>query len=77
MCVIKTLTNFVRNSGEVFRSSARGEYYRESAEVTQMRKELFEKDSSKRADRVNLKKDSKKIAGDVRRAINKIELAHG
>lgn len=77
MCIIKKIGRFIKNGAETFREASSGVYRRESSETSEMRRELFKKESSPADDKANLRKDLRNVRGDFNRAYEKIVLNNG
>lgn len=77
MCIIKKVGRFVKNGTSTFRDASQGLYKQNSDAISEIRKEIFEKERSRTDDKRNLRKDRKNVEGDVRRSFNEIVLNNG
>lgn len=77
MCIIKKVGRFVKNGASTFRDASQGLYKQNSDAISEIRKEIFEKERSRTDDKRNLRKDRKNVEGDVRRSFNEIVLNNG
>lgn len=73
MCVVKNVTRFFKNGANVLREASRGEYSRESEDVTRLKHEMF----SVSDDKAKLRRDKENVAMDVRNAWEKLKLTNG
>ena len=58
-------------------STSQGHYKQNSEAISEIRKEILEKDRNRNDDKRNLMEDRKNIEGDVRRSFNEIALKNG
>lgn len=77
MCILKEVGRFIKNGASTFRDASQGNYRQNSEAVSEIRKEIFEKNGNKTDDKRSLLEDRKNIEGDTRRAFNKIVIEHG
>lgn len=77
MCIIKKVGRIVKNGVSTFRDASQGLYKQNSDAISEIRKEIFEKERSRTDDKRNLRKDRKNVEGDVRRSFNEIVLNNG
>ena len=73
MCIVKDVARFLKNGSNVLREASRGEYSRESEDVTRLKHEMF----SVSDDKAKLRKDKENVARDVRNAWEKLKLTNG
>lgn len=73
MCIAKNVTRFLKNGANVLREASRGEYSRESEDVTRLKHEMF----SVSDDKTKLRKDKENVTRDVRNAWEKLKLTNG
>lgn len=76
MKILKLLAQFLLNGVAVFREASRGEYKRESKEVSEFRDDLFSKEKQL-DDKTKLIQDRNAIEKDVQNAWSKIVLNNG
>lgn len=77
MKCIRTIRHFVKNGGDVFGTASRGEYVQKSADIINIEKELFSRQSSIREDRRNAFYDRKNIEQDICSSFNKLVTQNG
>lgn len=77
MCIINEIKSFVSNGAETLRKASHGRYDSQTDEVKEMRRELFEKTSSRLDDAISLRKDRNNIRHDVRTSLDKLILKNG
>ena len=63
MCILKEVGRFIKNGA--------------SEAISEIRKEILEKDRNRNDDKRNLMEDRKNVEGDVRRSFNEIVLNNG
>ena len=74
---IKRLFSFVINGQKIYYKASRGEYECKSDALRKIETDMFSRDSSFRADRMNLYSDRKMIERDVRKSFERIVLNNG
>lgn len=76
MKILKSFTRFISNGTDVFREASKGQYNRESEEISKFKSDLFstEKQSD---DKTKLIQDRNAVEKDVCNAWNKIVLSNG
>ena len=77
MCILKEVGRFIKNVASTFRDASQGLYKQSSEAISEIRKEILEKDRNRNDDKRNLMEDRKNIEGDVRRSFNEIALKNG
>ena len=77
MCILKEVGRFIKNGASTFRDASQGHYKQNSEAISEIRKEILEKDRNRNDDKRNLMEDRKNIEGDVRRSFNEIALKNG
>lgn len=77
MCILKEVGRFIKNGASTFRDASQGHYKQDSDAISEIRKEILEKDRGRSDDKKNLIEDRKNIEGDVRKAFDEIVLSHG
>lgn len=77
MCILKEVGRFLKNGASTFRDASQGRYRQNSEAISEIRKEIFEKDRSRTDDKKNLMGDRKNVEGDVRKSFNEIVLNNG
>lgn len=76
MKILKSFIRFISNGADVFREASKGQYHRESDEISKIKSELFsiEKQSD---DKTKLIEDRISVEKDMCKAWNKIVLGNG
>ena len=77
MCILKEVGRFIKNGASTFRAASQGRYRQNSDAVSEIRKEIMEKDRDRTDDKKNLMEDRKNVEGDVRRSFEEIILNNG
>ena len=77
MCILKEVGRFIKNGPSTFRDASQGHYKQNSEAISEIRKEILEKDRNRNDDKRNLMEDRKNVEGDVRRSFNEIVLNNG
>jgi hypothetical protein len=77
MCILKEVGRFIKNGASTFRDASQGRYRQNSDAVSEIRKEIMEKDRDRTDDKKNLMEDRKNVEGDVRRSFEEIILNNG
>lgn len=77
MCILKEVGRFIKNGASTFRDASQGRYKQNSEAISEIRKEILEKDRNRNDDKRNLMKDRKNVEGDVRKSFNEIVLSNG
>lgn len=77
MCILKEVGRFIKNGASTFRDASQGRYRQNSDAVSEIRKEIMEKDRDRTDDKKNLMEDRKNVEGDVRRSFEEIVLNNG
>ena len=77
MCIINEIKSFVTNGVETLRKASRGSYDLQTKGMKDIRRELFEKSSSRADDAAKLRQDKENISRDVRVSFNKLILNNG
>lgn len=77
MCIINEIKSFVVNGAETLRKASKGRYDLQTEEVEEMRRELFERPSSRIDDAINLRRDRYNVSRDVRVSFDKLILNNG
>ena len=77
MCILKEVGRFIKNGASTFRDASQRHYKQNSEDISEIRKEILEKDRNRNDDKRNLMEDRKNIEGDVRRSFNEIALKNG
>lgn len=77
MCILKEVGRFIKNGASTFRNASQGHYKQNSDAISEIRKEIMERDRDRTDDKRNLIKDRKNVEGDVRRAFHEIILNNG
>ena len=77
MCILKEVGRFIKNGASTFRDAYQGHYKQNSEAISEIRKEILEKDRNRNDDKRNLMEDRKNVEGDVRRSFNEIVLNNG
>ena len=72
MCILKEVGRFIKNGASTFRDASQGHYKQNSEAISEIRKEILEKDRNRNDDKRNLMEDRKNVEGDVRRSFNEI-----
>ena len=68
MCILKEVGRFIKNGASTFRDASQGRYRQNSEAISEIRKEILEKDRNRNDDKRNLMKDRKNVEGDVRKS---------
>ena len=77
MCIFKEVERFIRNGVCAFRDASIGQYKGDSEAISELRKELLEKNSDRSEDKKNLMEDRKHIERDVCVSFNEMALNNG
>lgn len=77
MCILKEVGNFIRNGISTFRDASQGCYGQSSEAISEIRKELLEKENAKSDDKRNLRGDRKNVEHDVYLSFNEMALGNG
>ena len=60
MCILKEVGRFIKNGASTFRDASQGHYKQNSEAISEIRKEILEKDRNRNDDKRNLMEDRKK-----------------
>lgn len=74
MCILKEVGYFIKNGISTFRDASQGDYKQNSDAISEIRKEILEKNRNRADDRRCLIEDRKNVEGDVRRSFKGIIL---
>lgn len=77
MCILKEVGRFIKNGASTFRNASQGHYKQNSEAISEIRKEIMEKDRDRTDDKRNLIKDRKNVERDVGRAFHEMILNNG
>ncbi|MCS2936816.1 hypothetical protein PQ628_28670 [Bacteroides ovatus] len=77
MCILKEVGRFIKNGASTFRNASQGNYKQNSGTISEIRKEIMEKNGTRSDDKKNLMEDRRKIEGDVRKSFDEIVLNNG
>lgn len=77
MCIISEIKSFITSGAETLRKTSRGNYDSQTEGVKEMRRELFEKTTSRVDDAAKLRKDRENINHDMRVSFDKLVLNNG
>lgn len=77
MCILEKVGRFIKDGASTFREASQGRYKQNSEAISEIRKEIIEKDRNRTDDKRNLMEDRKNIERDVRRSFNEISLNNG
>lgn len=72
MSILKSVVNFVQNGATVFQSASLGEYRNHSERISELRKEMIDREKERSDDKRHLTEDRRRVESDVRKAFNKI-----
>lgn len=76
MCIFKEVSSFIKNGITTFRDASRGDYRQDSEAISEIRKEILEKDRNRDDDKRNLLEDRKNVERDIRKSYNEILLSN-